>query len=366
MASDNNTIVGVFNDYSKAEQAGRELVEHGFPRDSVHVQSSNKTAAAGRSEYQTDENGGGIRGFFHRIFGGDDAGGAENESSRYSQAVEGGRSVVLVNAPDQQIDHAVALLNQYGAVDIDDDPSDYTGSPYTDASRAAAAGTAAVNTSTARTAAGSGRSIPVVDEELKIGKRAVQRGGVRIYSQVVSRPVEEKVTLRDEHVRVERRPADRPISDAELSSLRDQSFELTETVEEPVIEKRARVTEEVVLGKETTEKTQTVRDTVRHTDVKVEKFGPGNTGTVGTTDNYEADFRNDWQRNYSGQGGDYSAYAPAYSYGYRYASDPRYTGRSWNEVEPELRSSFERENPGGTWERMKNAVRYAWDKVTGR
>jgi hypothetical protein len=134
MASDNNTIVGVFNDYGKAEQAARELVEQGIPRESVHVQSSNKTAA-GRSEYQTDENDGGIRGFFHRVFGGDD----ENECSRYCQAVEGGRSVVIVNAPDQQIDRAVAVLNQYGAVGIDDDPSDYTGSTYTDASRGTAA-----------------------------------------------------------------------------------------------------------------------------------------------------------------------------------------------------------------------------------
>ncbi len=40
---------------------------------------------------------------------------------------------------------------------------------------------------------------------------------------------------------------------AELSSLRDQSFEMAGSVEEPVIQKRARVKEEVVFGKERAE-----------------------------------------------------------------------------------------------------------------
>jgi uncharacterized protein (TIGR02271 family) len=351
MASDTSTVVGVFNDYSTAEQAARELIDNGIPRESVHIQSANRTAAAGRSDYQAHNDEGGIKGFFHRMFGG------ENESGRYSQAVESGRSVVIVDASEAQADRAVALLNQYGAIDIDDD-----------ADKAAYTGTAGARAGTARDLPGEPAArdlpaepaIPVVDEEIKVGKRSVQRGGVRVYSQVIDRPVEEQVILRDEHVRVERRPVDRPITEAELSGLRDQSFEVTESVEEPVIEKHARVTEEVVLGKETTEKTQTVRDTVRRTDVKVERFG--DTGSA----DYETDFRNDWQRNYAGQGGEYSAYAPAYDYGYRFASDPRYGGRSWSEVEPQLRSSYERDNPGGAWDRVKNAVRYGWDKVTGR
>src|SRR5207302_798187 len=97
--------------------------------------------------------------------------------------------------------------------------------------------------------------IPVVQEDLKIGKRVVKRGGVRVYSQVVEQPVEQDVQLREEHVRLDRRPVDRAATEADVNKLRDQTFEVTETAEEPVIEKQARVVEELVVGKETKEKT---------------------------------------------------------------------------------------------------------------
>jgi len=342
MTSNSSTIVGVFSDYGKAAQAARELVNEGIPQDAVHVQTTSRTTTAGSPEYGVHEHEGGIAGFFHNLFGNND------ESKRYSTAVESGRTVVTVDATGSQADRAVDLLNQSGAVDVDTDAEKY---PANDAGRT---GTGA---GTAR-ASGTGSSVPVVDEELRVGKRVIQRGGVRVYSRMTERPVEEEVTLRDEHVKVERRPVDRPISEQELSGLRDQSFEVMETAEEPVIQKRARVTEEVVVGKETTERTQKVNDTVRHTDVKVERIG-----NAAGMENYAEDFRNDWQKNYAGSGGDYSLYEPAYQYGFRAANDERYRDRAWDEAEPELRRDYEREYPGGAWDRMKNAVRYGWEKV---
>jgi stress response protein YsnF len=44
-----------------------------------------------------------------------------------------------------------------------------------------------------------------------------------------------------------------------------------ETAEEPVVAKTARVIEEVVVGKESTTRTETVNDTVRGTKVEVER-----------------------------------------------------------------------------------------------
>jgi Domain of unknown function (DUF2382) len=57
--------------------------------------------------------------------------------------------------------------------------------------------------------------IPVAEERLRVGKRDVSHGRVRIRSYVVETPVEEQVTLREERVAVERRPADRALSDTE-------------------------------------------------------------------------------------------------------------------------------------------------------
>ena len=112
--------------------------------------------------------------------------------------------------------------------------------------------------------------IPVVEEELQVGKRQVERGGVRINRRVTESPVEETVRLREEQVHVERHPVDRPLSDRDGAAFRDGFLEVKAVSEEPVVRKAAHVVEEVVVGKEVLERTETVQDTVRRTDVDVE------------------------------------------------------------------------------------------------
>src|SRR5581483_3661143 len=117
--------------------------------------------------------------------------------------------------------------------------------------------------------------LPVVKEELKVGKRVVQKGGVRVYSQTSETPVEERVNLREERVRVNREPVNRPATEADFRAGREQVIEVPEYSEEPVVAKEARVVEEVRIGKDATERTETVKDTVRRNDVTVEKLGAG-------------------------------------------------------------------------------------------
>ncbi|MDQ1558454.1 MAG: hypothetical protein QOD32_1514 [Pyrinomonadaceae bacterium] len=113
-------------------------------------------------------------------------------------------------------------------------------------------------------------TIPVVEEELKVGKREVERGGVRVESRVKETPVTEEVQLREERVHVERRPVDRPVTNAD-AAFREGTLEVTERAEEAVVSKSARVVEEVVVGKQVEEHTETVRDTLRRTDVDVQE-----------------------------------------------------------------------------------------------
>ena len=114
-------------------------------------------------------------------------------------------------------------------------------------------------------------AIPVVAEELVVGKRAVDQGGVRIFRRVVEIPVEETVNLREEHVTMERRPVNRAVTDSDLT-FGNRTIELTETAEEAVISKEARVVEEVLVGKQASEHIETVHDTVRKTEVEVEQI----------------------------------------------------------------------------------------------
>ena len=111
--------------------------------------------------------------------------------------------------------------------------------------------------------------IPVVEEQLRVGKREMDRGRVRVRSYIVETPVNETVTLRSEHVHVDRRPVDQPLS-ATDDAFRERTIEAVEHTEEPVVSKEARVKEELVIRKDVDLREETISDTVRRTEVKVE------------------------------------------------------------------------------------------------
>lgn len=126
--------------------------------------------------------------------------------------------------------------------------------------------------------------IPQVQEELRIDKRQVERGGARVRSVVRERPTEEQVSLREEHVDVENRPAERRLTAADVEAgglLKERVFEVSEVREEPVVSKEAIVREEVIVKKTVSERVETIRDTVRHTEVEVEELPTGGPGPPG-------------------------------------------------------------------------------------
>jgi uncharacterized protein (TIGR02271 family) len=112
---------------------------------------------------------------------------------------------------------------------------------------------------------------------LQVGKREVENGGVRVQSHIVETPVEERVTLREEHVKVERHPVNRDVTDADLANFKEGEIDITTSAEEAVVAKQARVVEEVEIGKQVSEGEETIRDTVRRTDVDVEEINTGTT-----------------------------------------------------------------------------------------
>jgi uncharacterized protein (TIGR02271 family) len=193
----------------------------------------------------------------------------EEEAHYYAEGVRRGGILVTVAAEsDAQAETAVTVMQRHGAVDIDQRATEWKKQGWKGRFDADVVESATERTETERT-------IPVTQEELVVGKRNVQQGGVRVFSRVIERPVRESVELEEEHVEVERRPVDRPAEGAG-TTFREQSFELRESAEEPVVEKRARVVEEVKVGKKKSKSKQTVQDTVRKTDVEVERTGASN------------------------------------------------------------------------------------------
>lgn len=120
----------------------------------------------------------------------------------------------------------------------------------------------------------SDKAMPVVEEKLVVGKAKLATGGVRATSRVEEHPVEETVTLRDEHVSAEQRPADRELTAEEAeAAFEEKTVEVIGTTEEAKVSKEARVVGEVALGKAVSERKETVRDTVRKTNVEIEEVG---------------------------------------------------------------------------------------------
>jgi uncharacterized protein (TIGR02271 family) len=218
----------------------------------------------------------------------------EHDAHFYAEAVRRGGTLVIVTATDDMARTVADVMSDAGAIDVDKRREHFTATgftafnpeatPYTADQIAHERNILARDTTTAGQTAAAGVTakpgtervidtarvaVPVLEEELKVGKRLVEQGRVQIYSHVVERPVSEQVTLREEHVVVERRPVDRPVTDADMGAFKEGSMELTEYAEEAVVQKEARVVEEVVVGREVTEHTEVVRDTVRRTDVEV-------------------------------------------------------------------------------------------------
>jgi len=369
------TVVAVFDTYAHAERAVNDLTSVGYTRDRIQLTANESATATAGAEsgspgaaHHDETLGERISHFFSSMFGGHDDSGDVDD---YSQAVHRGGAVVSVSAEtEDEADKAADVMTASGAIDIQERAQQWRESGGTGGTTGTAGGLSGSARGDFNAQQGE-KVIPVVNEELQVGKRRRERGGVRIYTHMEQSPVEEQVRLEEDRVRVERRPADRPATDADVAAFKEGTIEVHETVEEPVIAKRARVVEEVVVNKETTQRTETVNDSVRHGEVDVEKLG-GSTSTRSSAgamknyDEYDADYRSHWQSNYGTAGGDYEQYLPAYRYGSMLGEDERYRNRQWNDVESDARRDWETRYPGGPWDKFKAAVRSGWERVTGK
>ena len=237
------TLVCLFHHQAQAKAALEDLQRAGLPQDSLTTIGGDGASvdALDKSELASLEM-------------------PDKDYDHLKKGIAGGGIVVAVAAVADHIAAVEKIFQAHSAEKIDE---------------------ADVNRDALPLAAAAEQAIPVVEEELVVGKRTVDQGGVRVYRRVVEIPVEESINLREEHVNVARTAVDRPATEADLA-FGDRSIELTETAEEAVVSKSAHVVEEVVVGKESSEHTQVISDTVRRTEVEVEEV-PASTTSVGRT-----------------------------------------------------------------------------------
>jgi uncharacterized protein (TIGR02271 family) len=150
--------------------------------------------------------------------------------------------------------------------------------------------TAQASEATARRVEGKDQTrVQLKEEEVRVGKREVEYGGVRLRKVVRTEVVNQPVELKREEVVIERVPTrEARATDADF---KEEEIYVPLRREEAVIAKEAHVREEVRVGKRQERETQTVSETVRKEDVEIEKNIPESrldaTGKRSRTEKYE-------------------------------------------------------------------------------
>jgi uncharacterized protein (TIGR02271 family) len=309
------TIVAVFDTPEQADAAVRDLIADEVPESAIsrHARTASgmaPMAETAEAEPPREE------GFWSRLFGGD----RDYDNHVYDRSLESGSTVISVRVAEDHVMKVSEILDRHNPIDIDERASSYglastmgdglagvppvgmettqygspmarsaetgiedgaapvghayqtTGSDLTDSGAVAPTGVGA-----ARVGADESETLRLAEERLTVGKRLVNRGGTRVRRYVVETPVEEQVSLHEEHVTLERRPVTGAAT-ADSGSFTERTIEMTETREEAVVSKTAHVTEEIHLHKEATDRVETVRDTLRKEEVEVEQV-PGEVAT---------------------------------------------------------------------------------------
>jgi uncharacterized protein (TIGR02271 family) len=199
----------------------------------------------------------------------------DEDAHLYAEGMDRGHSILVVRAAAGEHDRVMQVLSRFNPIDIDDQAAQWRQSGWSGVHPGQAAWdvhqqTATASEATAAPSETQEEVIPVFEEQLKVGKRVVEEGRVRVRVYTVEHPMQEGVTLREERVAVERRPVDRPVSGMPGEAFQERTMDVTTHREEPVISKEPQVKEEIVVRKEGDQHTETVRDTVRHTEVEVE------------------------------------------------------------------------------------------------
>jgi uncharacterized protein (TIGR02271 family) len=264
------TLVAVYDTAAHAEAAVRDLQAANVPADAIrqHAKIEPLQESVGTGMAPARE-----QGFWASLFGGE----PDHDTTVYDRSIDDGSTVVTVRVPEVQFDRVIAVLERHDPIDLDERAGRYGSAETTTTSTASAS----VTGPRTATGASDGATIQLAEESLSVGKRAVSGGTTRIRRYVVETPVQEQVTLHGEKVTMERRPVTdgRPVGDADFT---EKTIEMTETSEEAVVSKTARVTEEVSLRKDASDRVETVQDTVRRDEVEIEQVPGGPTATSGT------------------------------------------------------------------------------------
>ena len=311
------SVTAFFDTRAAADKALADVVAAGVPSHEVSIVAGNERSGTGTTATTTTgSQDPGFWGSVKNLFA------PEEDKHVYAEGLHRGGFLLTAQTSEAHYEQVLDILDREGAVDMDERESQWKSEGWSGyhgattavgtsaaasygtnapgaghATSTAATGTpvglAGTSAAESRTATGDGapvaerglgalgeETIQLAEESLRVGKRDVNHGRVRLRSYVVEKPVHESVNLRSEQVDIARKPVDRALG-VDEALFQDRTISVEEHSEEAVVSKEARVYEEVTLGKRVQDRTQEINETVRKTEVEVDDGRTGGVGRAG-------------------------------------------------------------------------------------
>ena len=265
------TLVAVYDTPAHADAAVKALKAAGFAESDISVFD----AARLKGGKVTMSSGVKETGLWHRLFGTDVY---VHEADIYGQTIEEGGVVISVRVPSDEVAHATAVLNIHRPVDVHD--------------RAVTAGVAPAALVEAiekkiddvpllaeqkiavspKLAAAQPDVLRLAEEHWRSARSRSKRAGPGSAVLSLNATLPQDVTLHEEHAEVLRKAISDPKYVAEIDWA-DGTIEIIETAEHALVNKTARIVEEVGLKKIGADHVETIRDKLRRQQVEIERVG---------------------------------------------------------------------------------------------
>jgi uncharacterized protein (TIGR02271 family) len=272
-------IVTLFDSATQAEAAKRNLVKAGFSDRDISLISGERLQAEGHSARHP--------GIWQRLFGHTVD---KDQADVYTKAMDKGGVVLSLRTEEDKLAKAMTILHSHDSAEV---PSRIKSSVDERASSTSEA--AGVNPTAGRQFAGETNDrqvepqrtaltgnesqqdiLRLAEEQIEVGKRLVSEGSTRVRRYTVTDAVSEDISLHEQHADTFRRAVNQPALTGEVD-WSERTVEVAETHEQPVINKTARVKEEVVVRTDGSDRTETVNDTVRRQEVDIDRAADSRT-----------------------------------------------------------------------------------------
>ena len=297
-----HTLAAVFETRAEANLARDELVHNGYDADSIAIHDSG--SVAGTARINDDES---ILGNVRRMFS-DLVGREHADRHVYAEALNRGHTVLALDTHTlEAAERAADIIEDFSPIDIDEHETMWRASGW-------GAEVLHSGASTLQTGIGAQQSAP-------------EQHGIR--------PREDAVVF----ARAEQVATPGSLQRGELQAVPPAAKEAVSDIQNTVQRSGMRIYPR--------------DDRAAQASLDILK---------GNEEAGDGHFRSHWEKTYTG--GTYQEYDPAYRYGESMAGNPGYKDKEWNDVEPELRATWESKQPQSSWEKFKEAVKEGWDRIT--